>query len=310
MAHAKAVAPPQDLGPEPQATIAAWRPRGVGDGAAGFAREVVGAARPPSVARARTLLWCASRLAWWGVGVGLEASAEVLLHPSVIERFVTVGLRDAAQQRRRDVRTHLRYVARRAAPHLTPPDPLPYARSRAKTPYSAPEIDAFLALADTQGSAARRHRVGALVCLGAGAGLLGADLRWVRGHHIQRRGGGVVVVVEGPSPRVVPVLARYRDRLCAAAAFAGERYVIGGRAAARRNVTNRLVSSISGGADLPRIDVGRLRATWLAACAVHLGLPALFAAAGITNSQRIGDIVAQLPTPSEAEMIQLLGGPP
>ncbi len=69
----------------------------------------------------------------------------------------------------------------------------------------------------------RRMRAAGLVCLGAGAGLCGADLRAVHGTDVICRSGGVIVgEVGGGRPRAVPVLARYRQqRLLAAAAFAG-----------------------------------------------------------------------------------------
>jgi hypothetical protein len=50
-------------------------------------------------------------------------------------------------------------------------------------------------------------RASALVCLGAGAGLAGADLRAVAGADIAARSGGILVQVRGPRPRAVPVLA-------------------------------------------------------------------------------------------------------
>lgn len=263
---------------------------------------------PASAVRARSLLWATAALARFGIGIGLEPVAEVLLHPSVIERFVAVGMAKAPETRRRTVRTNLRHVAARAAPGLAPPSPAGLRRDRAKAPYTAQEIAAFLALADAQPTVARRHRLAALVCLGAGAGLGGADLRHVRGGDVARRHGGVVVAVTGGRrPRVVPVLARLHDRLLAAAAFAGDAFITGGRREGRRNVTNNLISALSGGSDLPRIELGRLRATWLATQAVALDLPAFFAAAGITHSQHVADVVAGLPVPTEAEVVARLG---
>jgi hypothetical protein len=289
--------------------IAAWSPRALSATAAGFARQVVAAAGPASPTRARTLLWSAGRLASWAESVGIEPAPGTLLHPSTIERFVTVGLVGAAADRRRTVRTNLRFVARRVVPDLWPPEPLALSRNRAKAPYTESEIAALLALADAQPTEARRHRLGALVCAGAGAGLGGADLRHVRGCHVSARHGGLVVaVVGGPAPRVIPVLARYHQRLAAAAAFAGDGFLVGGRRPERHNITNRLIATVAGGADLPRIELARLRASWLTECAAMIGLPALFAAAGISCSQHLGDIVAALGAPPEADIVRLLGG--
>ena len=111
----------------------------------------------------------------------------------------------------------------------------------------------------------------------------------MRGTDVVSRSGGVVVVVRsGRSARTVPVLSFYHDRLLAAAAFAGESLVIGGTSPTRRNVTSPLTASLAGGRDLPRIEIARLRATWLVACAETMGLKAFMDAAGIICSQRLG----------------------
>jgi integrase len=191
-------------------------------------------------------------------------------------------------------------------PALAPADaPLP--RERAKAPYSPAEIGGYLALADAQPTLARRMRAAGLVCLGAGAGLIRADLRAVRGTDISCRSGGVIVDVRGARPRAVPVLARYHQRLLASAQFAGDQLVTGGHAPGRNNITNPLARSLAGGTGLPRLDTSRLRATWLADCAALLGLATFMHAAGITCSQRLGDIIATLEVAGEAAAVQLLG---
>jgi hypothetical protein len=73
-------------------------------------------------------------------------------------------------------------------------------------------------------------------------------------------------------------------------------------------VTARLNSSLAGGGGLPRLDTSRLRATWLAEVADLLGLATFLAAAGISCSQRLGDLTAGLQPAGEAEAVRLLGG--
>jgi integrase len=233
---------------------------------------------------------------------------QVLLHPSVIERF-TAHAPGLTGVTRRTLRTNLRFLARAVVPALAPADaPLP--RERAKAPYSPAEIDGYLALAAAQPTAARRMRASGLVCLGAGAGLIRADLRAVRGSDITCRSGGVLVQVRGGRPRAVPVLARYHQPLLASAEFAGTGLVTGGTDPARRNVTTPLIRALAGGTGLPRLDTSRLRATWLAGCARQIGLATFMHAAGITCSQRLGDLLASLEPGSEAEAVALLGARP
>jgi integrase len=285
--------------------IAWWRPSSVSPPAAAFARNVVAVTAPEGRERAKNLLWAAGKLADYGLGLGLEAVPEVLLHPSTAERFTRCapGLSGAA---RRTLRTNLRFIGRRVVPHLYPAD-LPLPRERAKVPYSAAEISGFLALADAQPTAGRRMRAAGLVCLGAGAGLIRGDLRGVRGSDVACRSGGVIVQVGGPRARAVPVLARYQARLLAAAGFAAAGLVCGGADPGRRNITNPLITALDGGGGLPRLDTSRLRATWLAECGELLGLAAFMRAAGISCSQRLGDLVAGLEPADEAESVRLLG---
>jgi hypothetical protein len=138
-----------------------------------FARQVVTQTEPERQERAKSLLWAAGRLADYGSRLGLDP-VPVLLHPSAIERFAahTPGLTPVT---RRTLRTNLRFIARNVVPALHPADqPLP--RERAKQPYTPAQIDGYLTLAAAQSTMARRMRAAGLVCLGAGAGLIRADL--------------------------------------------------------------------------------------------------------------------------------------
>jgi integrase len=286
--------------------IAAWQPSSVPPQAAAFARQVVTAAAAPGRERAKNLLWAAGKLAGYGIGLGLEPVPEVLLHPSVIERF-TAHAPGLTGVTRRTLRTNLRFLARAVVPALYPAD-LPLPRERAKAPYNAAQIAGYLALAGAQPTAARRMRAAGLICLGAGAGLIRSDLRHVRGSDICCRSGGVIVTVRGRRPGVVPVLARYHQPLLASAQLAGTGLVTGGTSPDRGNITTPLVSALAGGSGLPRLDTSRLRATWLAEVAELLGLATFLHAAGITCSQRLGDITATLQPGDEAEAVALLGG--
>jgi hypothetical protein len=148
-----------------------WKPaKGTPQAAAGFARAVVAASAPGTRDRAKCLLWASSKLASWAIPLGMEPVPEVLLHPPVTGRFAAraPAISSAA---RRTPRTNLRFLARRVVPHLDPADE-PLSRERAKEPYPAAEIAGYLALAAAQPTTARAMRASALVCPGAGAGLI------------------------------------------------------------------------------------------------------------------------------------------
>jgi integrase len=287
--------------------IAAWAPCSLSEPAAAFAREVVAKARPAAPARAKALLFAAGRLAAFAESVGLELSAAVLLSEPVIERLVLVGCEGLAPASVRTLRTNLRALAR-SLEHYPQPAPAALVRERAKAPYREAEIEGYLRLAVCQSTEARRMRASALICLGAGAGIVASELRHLRGSDVVCRAGGVIVVVSGRRARSVPVLEDYQQPLLEAAQFAGERLICGGREPGRRNISDELCAALSADSLLPRLEPGRLRSTWLVACAQAIGLGAFMQAAGISCSQRLGDLAAQLPAASEEQLVALLGG--
>jgi integrase len=287
--------------------VGRYAPGSLSAAAAGLAREVVARAAPTTPARAKALLFAAGRLAAFGESLGLELSAGALLSEPVIERFVIEGCRSLSPATRRTLRSNLRALARMLE-RYPQPAPVALVRERAKAPYSEAEIDGYLRLAAAQGTRARGLRASALVCLGAGAGVIAGELRHVRGSDVVERSGGVIVALAGARARSVPVLERYHERLLEAAAFAGDRYIIGGRDPDRRNLTDSLCAALSADSSLPRLQAGRLRSAWLVQCARQIGLGAFMHAAGIACSQRLGDLASQLPATGEDELVALLGG--
>jgi integrase len=293
------------LSEETAAAIASFAPRRHSEAVGRFARTVVALAEPNSPARARALLFAAGKLAEYALSIGLELEAKIVLHPSVIERFCASS-RAGSAPTRRTLRSNLRHLSAHAVADAVP-RPIPLPRERAKAPYSARDLASYLALCDAQPTALRRARANALICLGAGAGLVGTELRGVRGTDVVARSGGVLVEVTGRRPRAVPVLWDYHDRLRSAASLFGDAYLVAGRNPDSHNVTNPLIRSLSGGLDLPRLEPARLRSSYLVAMAEAIGLRAFMDAAGITCSQRLGDLVSNLePTPEETA-VALLG---
>ena len=183
--------------------IAGWCPRGPSVAAQAFARAVVSAAAPQTPARAKALLFAASGLAAFGERIGLEPSAELLLDP-VIERFMLDGRAAVLAGDAADARDEPAFT--RPRPRGRPgPGADAVAEGAFKRPDSEAELAGYLALAGAR-SRTRRMRAGALVCVGAGAGLIGQELRHLRGSDVGERSGGLVVSVGGARARVVPVL--------------------------------------------------------------------------------------------------------
>ncbi len=292
--------------PEAGAAIAKWRPRLFDDEVAAFSRSVVTSVGPKSKQRARALLFAAAKLASFAKSLGVSLEAQTVLSRPFIARFVLEAA--MSPPTRRTLKTNLAHLA--SGVFKEGPSLAICPRERAKAPYTDDELAKFLALADAQATLARRHKASALICLCAGAGLYPGELRSALGTDVVSRSGGVLVLVKGKRPRAVPVLSAFQGRLLEAAEFAGGDYLVGGSEPKRRNVTNNLVSSLAGGQDLGRIDLSRLRSSFLVALAAQIGLRGFMDAAGISCSQRLGDLVAKLASPSEEQAVALFSRGP
>lgn len=146
---------------------------------------------------------------------------------------------------RQTLRSNLLFLTKRVL--VLDPPPVPLGREASQAPYSEAEIARYLALPDAQPTPERRSKASGLIALGAGAGLIGADLRLVTGLEVHARSGGVVVEVRGIHPRVVPVRAEMAARAMQSARFAGGAFIVGGAEPNRRNITSRLIASLAPG---------------------------------------------------------------
>jgi integrase len=292
-----------EIPPAVALAIERFSPKSVSEEVALFSKELTFAAAPTTENRAKAFLFASSRIGSYAQSLGLDLDPAVVLHPSVIERFSSDG--DMSPTTRRTLRTNLRSLAERVANTRAHPVSLP--RERAKSPYSASEIASYLSLADAQPTALRRTRAQALICLGAGAGLIGGELRRVRGSDVIVRSGGVLVSVGGTRKRTVPVLSAYHDRLLDSAKAFSDSYLVAGVNPDSHNVTNPIIRELSKVTDLPRLETPRLRSTWLVCVSQAIGLRAFMEAAGVSCSQRLGDLVSYLDPPTEEQMVAVLG---
>ena len=202
--------------------IRRWHSSVVPPEAAAFAREVVAMAGPASKARAKALLFAASRLGAFALGAGLELRPDVVFSPAVVERFIVTNAKVLSRPDPPDA-AHQLPGARPCPGGLPRPRCQSPCPGKGQNPLTPKRKSAPSWLWPTPSRRRRGPtRPTALICLGAGAGLAGADLRALRGSDVRERSGGVVVAVTGRRARTVPVLARYRSRLLGCAELAGE----------------------------------------------------------------------------------------
>lgn len=274
-------------------------------------RSWVRAANPGHRRRALQLLYASAHLAAWCSTHGVPIVAPKALRDTAIEQFCSWAERQDrfSTTTRATIRARLRHVA--AANHV--PGNRPAApslrRGRIRPPYTAAEIQSYLHLARNQRDSDRQRRLLGLIAAGAGAGCAPEDLRRLRGDDITRDGRIVWVQITGTRPRRVPVIAALAEPLMWAAHRSGDRLLVGGVKPDRRSVTAGLLHRIDGGLDLPALQPGRLRSTWLAHhLANGVRLDVLMAAAGLSTPTTIVDLVGLLPAPGPDAWQALEGG--
>lgn len=267
-----------------------------------FARLVVAQAGPASVLAAGRFLSHVAGLAGWALRVGMPLETGHLLHPDTIERYAaSIRCRGA-----RNARTALRRVGESVNPQAFPPSPAPLGGAGVDLPYSDAEIAGYLALAATQPTLLRRMRLTAIICLSAGAGVTAPEMLPLQATDLQLLDTGALVVqIRGRYSRAIPVSPRFRDPLLTVVVWAdGGRIFSSDSLTVIRNTTAQLV----GGGDLPRVNLRRLRNTWLAAHLRAIGFAELLAAAGLRSSETIFALAALEPQPTAEQIINTLSG--
>ena len=242
----------------------------------------------------------------WCLEEGIPLDVERVLDPDTVERFTTTALRPIPS--RDTYRTVLRRLGRKLTQEAPwPPPPERFGRRHRAVPYTAPELELLMQAAHRQSTTMKRRTALGLIALGAGAGLDGRWVADVRGSHVVRVNGCVVVRVGEPRRRSVAVLKRFEDLVAELAEEAGSGFIVHG-STSHRNRPWRLVRAFERGRG-PALSVPRLRSWWLAE---HLRrgtrLPELLSAAGTDRVDSIGELLAYVtPLPLDDELREVRG---
>jgi integrase len=245
--------------------------------------------------RARSVL---AGLAGFAAGRGIPPAPGCLLDWDVIEAFCVAGLAGRASSTRGTYRSVLYQLA--APVHGKPAcRATPFAGARAPAPYSPAERAGLAAIARAQRGPAKRASALALVVFGIGAALRPGELAGLRGCHVNRRSGQVVVqVTAGPAPRMVPVAARYAGRALDLAREAGTGFVFrpGPADRAGKNFVNMFAQRLARDPSAPALSASRCRASFICDhLAAGTSVPVLLAVSGIAGPESLARYARHVP---------------
>ncbi len=226
-----------------------------------YVHDVVTRAEPLVAYSAKELYPAVTQLVHFAYSSFAPLEDDVVFDPLHIGRFVNHHLASYNRASRNTIRARLRRVSEALLGDEAVGKFKALGKAEASRPYTSAELAVLAAWAWQQKTMERRTSAGALLALGLGAGLTGAEIIAARGADVSKGGGQITV--GGSAARVVPVLAEWVGRVQA------RREVLHGdgwmfRADQRGGNINLITDFVSRGRPSVQLQARRMRATWLA----------------------------------------------
>lgn len=241
----------------------------------------------------------------WRSTTGRSTSPTDALTFEGIDAFFVHGMPDLSERSKRDYRSRLKAIAKRANASVAAPPSLKLGYNRVNPGYSAAEEVTLRRVALKQSNPEIRRRLCAIVGLCAGAGLSSAELRSLRRSDMFISNDGVMVVkVGGPHPHQTAVRRTYERHVhIALEGLAPEQLVL------PELKSTSPITAILKGADLletaPAIDTRRLRTTWICwLMTQRIPLQLALEASGLQSARTFYDMLQYLPARSEVQELR------
>jgi integrase len=209
-------------------------------------------------ATAQFLAWC--------VEESIRIELEIAFHPDHVERFLaarTGHLTDASRATRASAIRRVARTATKRAPWVAPPTP--YARPNAiSAPYTDDDQRALLAAVGAQRDELWERRLKAVLVLGLGAGLRPAEMLTVTpAEHVRRNVNDPRLWAITLSDRIVPIRRDYVPALRELMDAHPDEPIVGPNRTDVKNPTGILTAGVVLPGTAPRLQLSRLRITWM-----------------------------------------------
>ncbi len=300
---------PSDLGtlvarlrPEPARMVHHYKSQGIPsdrwDSVRPFVEDAVAIVAPACAYLAERLMVAVAPYVDWVVHVSGMPQVANVFHPVLIRRYISRDDLDLKDRTLRDYRSLLLRISEVLLPDEQPISFAPLNGQSATAPYTDLELRLLESWARGQSTASRRRSAGAVLALGAGAGLVPWEMQHLRRRDLTVDRDGVVAHVGGATPRDVPVLERWESLLRdAITGLDDDAWVLGGR---NRTTTFNIVTPFINRTDFgsePKPVPNRMRTTSLT---THLAAMTdggvLFTAAGLSKPEHLLTLLSHVPT--------------
>lgn len=256
-----------------------------------YVHDVVGRAEPLVTYSSQQLYPVVARLVQFAHHVHMPLEDDEVLDPFTVERFAQFHLDSYNRASRNSMRARLRRVSEALLGDAAAVRTRALGKAEASRPYTPKQVAELDGWALAQPSAERRTSARALLALGLGAGLTGAEIIALRTSNIRTIEATTYIDVAGADERVVPVLPDWADELGQRLAFVGEDGWAF-RSEQRGGNINLITDFVSRNGPHMPLQARRMRATWL----VHhleAGTPvkALLRIAGLKSAEALDRVL-------------------
>jgi len=256
-----------------------------------YVHDVVARAEPLVTYDARELYPAVTRLAHFTRAEYAPLADASVFDPYMVNRFITHHLAGYNRASRNTIRARLRRVSEALLGDDAIGKFKALGKADAVTPYSVAEQASLESWSRAQTSEERRTSAAALLSLGFGAGLTGAEIIRQRLEDISEAGATLIARVAGENERDVPVLQEWDEGLRARLQFM-DRQGWAFRTDQRGGNINLITDFVSRtGPEVP-LQTRRMRATWLVG---HLDrrtpLKALLRIAGLQSAEALDRVL-------------------
>lgn len=268
-----------------------------------FVLDAVALVAPACAYLAERLMVAVTPYVDWVVHVnGMQKVANVF-HPVLIRRYISRDDLNLKDKTLRDYRSFLLRISEVVLPEEGPIEFAPLNGQSVTAPYTDLEMNLLETWALGQSTALRRRGAGAVLALGAGAGLDPWEMQQLRRSDVRVDRDGALVDVQGGRLRSVPVLERWEQLLIDSLADVPDDAWVLGRE--DRKATYNFVTPFINHTDFgnePKPVPTRMRATWITtqlAGGTHVG--ELMAAGGLRKPEHLVTSLRHIPTMDASE---------
>ncbi len=231
----------------------------------------------------------------WRHDEGLSLAINDAMRDSAIDQYYHRGSSHLNAATRNDYRSRLRTQARRVAPGVHAPVVPSLGHNSVKPGYTSVEEATMRRVALGQPRPETRRRLCAVVGLGGGGGIDPQDLRFLYARDVNVRDDGIHVEVGGARARHVVIRRVYEPLVLAALDGLKPDDLILRLGRDKANPVARAIADAELFDDVPRIDMRRLRTTWITWLLTQpLPLSVVLQASGLTSARTLVDMIRHL----------------